>query len=313
MRAVSSPSPAEAALLTAGHGYRLPLEHVETLWRGGRFAVAALAGTGLALGADDSGHYTTWSAALGVFPLRLAAWKALGVRLVYRPALLTSIRFSPAERDHYRDRYPDDRTTLGPEHRERVAAGQRLEVAATALRPFAEDWMLLWMRAGLLPSLMAGSRLARSSSGRRLGLPRWASVGASKRRRTFGSRPRRVLCRRRGGEHHRSDSRSPALRRRARRGFVPIATRRWPCSSAWTARSRSSRRERTRCVALIPASISISSTFTGGPKRPVSVSRSMKSPRRNTRSNRKSSPSNESILADGRIANWPTLESKSLF
>jgi hypothetical protein len=167
---------AEVALLTAGHGYRLPLERIETLWRSGRLAVAALAGTGLSLGADDSGHYTTWSAALGVFPtLRLDAWE-LGVRLVYKPALLTSVRFSPAARDHYRDRYPDDRTTLGPEHASVWLAGQRLEVAAAALRPFAADW-LLRLRAGLLPSLVAGSRLAVE-----LGQAPWlAEVGIGRR------------------------------------------------------------------------------------------------------------------------------------
>jgi hypothetical protein len=167
---------AEVALLTQGRGYRLPLERLETLWRGRRFAVAALAGTGLSLGADASGHYTTWSAALGVFPtFRLAVWE-LGVRLVYRPALLTSIRFSPAARDHYRDRYPDDRTTLGPERTSVWLAGQRFEVAAAATRPFATDWMLR-IRAGVLPSLMAGSRLAVE-----LGQAPWlAEVGIGRR------------------------------------------------------------------------------------------------------------------------------------
>jgi hypothetical protein len=150
---------AEAALLTSGRGYRLPLERVETLWQKGRFAFAALAGTGVSFGADDAGSYTTWSAALGVYPtFRAGAW-SLGARLVYRPALFTSVRLSPAARDHYRDRYPEDRRTLGPEHAGVWLPGQRFELTAALTRPFAADWVLR-ARAGIVPGVRGSERLA---------------------------------------------------------------------------------------------------------------------------------------------------------
>jgi hypothetical protein len=130
-----------SALLTGLGGGRLRLERDEVCLRSKHHALHAFIGTGYAFASDTGGTYRAWQALLGTRATYETGRWELGLSLAYLPVLLTHVRFSPAERDTFADRYPDARDERGPRSADVWLAGQRVEAALTS-RVALGEWSL---------------------------------------------------------------------------------------------------------------------------------------------------------------------------
>jgi len=118
--------------------------------------VQAVAGAGVTTGGERAGHFVTWSGLIGARLSWQSPTTELGVRLAYLPTLAARIWLSDDARDHFGDRYPDQRDTVGPSAVTLYGSGQRVQALLFGRWALAAPWSGTAV-IGLQPGLFAGS------------------------------------------------------------------------------------------------------------------------------------------------------------
>jgi len=146
----------DMAVFTGLDGYRARLERHETVARRGSWTVQAVAGAGVTTGGERAGHFVAWSGLIGARLSWQSPTTELGVRLAYLPTLAARIWLSDDARDHFGDRYPDQRDTVGPSAVTLYGSGQRVQALLFGRWALAAPWSGTAV-IGLQPGLFAGS------------------------------------------------------------------------------------------------------------------------------------------------------------
>jgi len=145
----------DVPLFTGFDGARARLERHETVARRGPWTAQAVLGTGATTGDERAGQFVAWSGLMGA---RLA-WQSptaeVGLRLVYLLTVAAHVWLSDDARDHFSDRYPDQRDTVGPSAVTLYASGQRAQALLFGRRALAARWSATAI-IGLQPALFAG-------------------------------------------------------------------------------------------------------------------------------------------------------------
>lgn len=145
----------DLALLTGLDGYRARLERHETVARRGPWTAQAVLGTGVTTGGERAGQFVAWSGLVGVRLFWQSSTTELGVRLAYLPTLAARVWPSDDARDHFADRYPDQRDTAGPTAVTLFGSGQRAQALLFGRWALAATWSGTVV-LGLQPGLFAG-------------------------------------------------------------------------------------------------------------------------------------------------------------
>jgi hypothetical protein len=142
-------------LFTGFDGARARLERHETVARRGPWTAQAVLGTGATTGDERAGQFVAWSGLVGARLSWQSPTTELGVRLVYLLTLAAHVWLSDDARDHFSDRYPDQRDTGGPSAVTLYASGQRAQALLFGRWALAARWSATAV-IGLQPGLFAG-------------------------------------------------------------------------------------------------------------------------------------------------------------
>jgi hypothetical protein len=145
----------DVAPLTHATGYRGSLQRSEWVELGRQWTIGVSLGLRGSNGSDVAARYSALSVMSGLHPRwSRNAW-ALGVDLVYLTTPWTHFSFSPVIHDTYRERYPEERNTTGPDALTTSWSSNRLQALVALEHDFGSSWS--WsVRAGLQTALGSG-------------------------------------------------------------------------------------------------------------------------------------------------------------
>ncbi len=146
----------DMAVFTGLDGYRARLERHETVARLGSWTAQAVLGAAVTTGGERAGRYVAWSGVIGARLFWQSPTAELGVRLAYLPTLAAHLWLSDDARDHFGDRYPDQRDTVGPSSVALYGSGQRAQALLFGRWVLAAPWSGTAV-IGLQPGLLAGT------------------------------------------------------------------------------------------------------------------------------------------------------------
>lgn len=145
----------DLAALTGFDGYRARLERHETVVRQGPWTAQVVLGTGVTTGGERGGDFVAWCGLIGAHLSWQSPKTELGIRLAYLPTLAAHVWLSSDARDHFGDRYPDQRDTVGPAAVTLYGSGQRAQALLFGRWLLAAPWAGT-AAIGLQPGVFAG-------------------------------------------------------------------------------------------------------------------------------------------------------------